>query len=131
LIHITHKYSIQTQFFAPNPNSSTLTTQIIEEAERLGFYLSVYIGLSLVAITVAAIRVFLVYRGSLRASREVFKDMTYSVLRTPLRWLDTVPTGRILNRFTADFQLLDSQLSLDLAYVAGTFLDLMGILAAA
>ena len=131
MIHITHKYSIQSQFFTPNLNSSAITTQLIQETKGLSFYLSVYIGISLVAITVAAVRVYLVYRGSLRASREVFRDMTYSVLRTPLRWLDTVPTGRILNRFTADFQLLDSQLSLDLAYVAGTFLDLMGILAAA
>jgi ABC-type multidrug transport system fused ATPase/permease subunit len=131
MIHITHKYSIQTQFFTPDPNSSMLTTQAIDETKGLGFYLSIYIAISLVAISVGASRIYLVYRGSLKASRMVFKDMTYSVLRTPLRWLDTVPTGRILNRFTADFQLLDSQLSMDIAYVAGTFLELMGILAAA
>jgi ABC-type multidrug transport system fused ATPase/permease subunit len=131
MVHITHKYSMQTQFFSPSPNLSVLATQVNNEERGLGFYLGVYMAISLVAITVAALRVFMVYRGSLRASREVFRDMTHSVLRTPLRWLDTIPTGRILNRFTADFSLLDSQLSLDLAYVADTLLSLIGILAAA
>ena len=131
MIHITHKYSIHTQFFTPNPNSSFLATQSSDEERGLAFYISIYIAISLVAISVYALRVFLIYRGSLKASRNVFKEMTHSVLRTPLRWLDTVPTGRILNRFTADFQLLDSQLSLDLVYVAGNVLELMGILAAA
>jgi ABC-type multidrug transport system fused ATPase/permease subunit len=57
--------------------------------------------------------------------------MTYSVLRTPLRWLDTVPTGRILNRFTADFMNLDSQLSMDFSYIAACSLEMVGILVAA
>lgn len=131
MIHITHKYSIQTQFFTPRPNSSEFATQSRDEAKSLGFYLSIYIAISLVAISVGSFRIFIVYRGSLGASRKIFRNMTYSVLRTPLRWLDTVPTGRILNRFTADFQLLDSQLSLNIAYIAGTLLDLLGILVAA
>jgi ABC-type multidrug transport system fused ATPase/permease subunit len=131
MIHITHKYSIQTQFFTPDLNSSTPHAQSTSEAANLGYYLSIYIAISLASISVGALRVFLVYRGSLGASRRVFRDMTHSILRTPLRWLDTVPTGRILNRFTADFQNLDSQLSLNFAYVAGTFLDVMGILIAA
>jgi ABC-type multidrug transport system fused ATPase/permease subunit len=132
MIHITHKYSIQNQFFIPNTDSAELYTQGNNEAlQKLGYYLGIYIAISLVSITVAAGRVFLVYRGSLGASRKVFRDMTYSVLRTPMRWLDTVPTGRILNRFTADFQSMDSQLSLNFAYVAGAILEIIGILIAA
>jgi ABC-type multidrug transport system fused ATPase/permease subunit len=76
-------------------------------------------------------RYYVVFRGSLRASRKVFRELTYRVLRTPLRWLDTVPTGRILNRFTADFQALDSQLSSNFAQVASAFLSIFGILFAA
>lgn len=48
------------------------------------------------------VRYLLVLLGSLRASRALFEKLTYTVLRTPLRWLDTVPVGRILNRFTYD-----------------------------
>ncbi|KAI6712168.1 hypothetical protein JHW43_005299 [Diplocarpon mali] len=46
-------------------------------------------------------------------------------------WLDTVPTGRILNRFTADFQSVDSQLSSNFAQVLSSFLSIAGIMVAA
>lgn len=41
--------------------------------------------------------------------------MTSAVLHAPLKWLDTVPVGRILNRFIADFNVIDSKLATDLA----------------
>jgi ABC-type multidrug transport system fused ATPase/permease subunit len=129
MMHIMLSYSTQTQFFTAEPSASTLA--IDNELGNLGFYLGVYIAISLVSITVGAARVYFVYRGSLGASRRVFTEMTYSVLRAPLRWLDTVPTGRILNRFTADFQNFDSQLSLNFAYLAAIFLEVIGILAVA
>lgn len=37
--------------------------------------------------------------------------MTHAVLRAPLRWIDTVPAGRILNRFTSDTFTVDRRLS--------------------
>jgi ABC-type multidrug transport system fused ATPase/permease subunit len=97
----------------------------------LKFYLVGYIIISLVSTLVDVGRYYIVYRGSLGASRKIFKDMCFRVLRTPLRWLDTVPTGRILNRFTADFNLVDSQLSSDFAQVGASFLSILGILVAA
>lgn len=52
--------------------------------------------------------------GSLRASRILFEKLTHAILRAPLRWLDTVPVGRIVNRFTADFVVVDSKMGNDL-----------------
>lgn len=127
---LTYGYTMQAQFLAPpKPHSSIVPPP--PSNSTLLYYLGIYIAISLLSISVNAARVYLVYRGALAGSRRVFKKMTYSVLRTPLRWLDTVPTGRILNRFTADFQNMDSQLSMNFAYVAGYFLDMIGILAAA
>jgi ABC-type multidrug transport system fused ATPase/permease subunit len=97
----------------------------------LVFYLVGYIIISLLSTFVDVGRYFVVYRGSLGASRRIFKDMAYRVLRTPLRWLDTVPTGRILNRFAADFNLVDSQLSSDFAQVGASTLSIIGIMVAA
>ena len=57
----------------------------------------------------------------------MFEKMSYTVLRTPLRWLDTVPVGRVLNRFTADFNVIDSRISFDMGAVFYQFLDLVGI----
>ena len=38
-------------------------------------------------------------------------------MRTPLRWLDTVPVGRILNRLTSDFEVIDQRLRIAAALV--------------
>ncbi len=97
----------------------------------LGFYLLGYVIISLISTMIDVGRYYVIFRGSLSASRKVFRELTYRVLRTPLRWLDTVPTGRILNRFTADFQAVDSQLSSNFAQVAASFLSIFGILVAA
>jgi ABC-type multidrug transport system fused ATPase/permease subunit len=104
----------------------------IELSNRtLGFYLVGYVIISVISTIIDVGRYYVIFRGSLRASRKVFRQLTYRVLRTPLRWLDTVPTGRILNRFTADFQAVDSQLSSNFAQVAASLLSIFGILFAA
>lgn len=51
----------------------------------------------------------------LRTSRVLFERMTHAILRAPLRWVDTVPAGRILNRFTSDAFMVDRRLPGDLA----------------
>ncbi len=56
--------------------------------------------------------------------------MTEAVLHAPLRWLDTVPTGRILNRFIADFNIIDSSLANDLVLLVYCGLQLAGIIVA-
>jgi ABC-type multidrug transport system fused ATPase/permease subunit len=129
VIHFTHSYTMQAQFLASPKAHSVLPTP--PSNLTLLYYLGIYVGISLLSVFVSAGRLYLVYRGALSASRSVFREMTYSVLRTPLRWLDTTPTGRILNRFTADFQNVDSQLSQNFAYVAGCALEMIGILVAA
>ncbi|KAL2072642.1 hypothetical protein VTL71DRAFT_11985 [Oculimacula yallundae] len=123
--------SIQQLSMPPSADSSTQAFPIDVQNRTLSFYLAGYIIISLISTIVDVGRFYVVYRGSLRASRTVFRDMTYKVLRTPLRWLDTVPTGRILNRFTADFESVDSQLSSNFAQVGSSFLSIAGIMVAA
>lgn len=45
--------------------------------------------------------------------------MTHAILRAPLKWVDTNPSGRILNRFTSDMFMVDRRLPGDL----GNFLQ--------
>ena len=123
--------SMQNQLFAhpkeamfPTPNLPSVNTKLV-------YYLGIYVAISLLSIVVAAFRNYFVYRGGLKGSRILFTKMTYTVLRTPLRWLDTVPTGRILNRFTADFQNTDTFLSMNFSNLASGVLQMIGVLAAA
>ena len=57
----------------------------------------------------------------------MFEKLSYTVLRTPLRWLDTVPVGRVLNRFTADFNILDSRIAGNMGFAFYQCLELVGI----
>ncbi|KAI1298559.1 P-loop containing nucleoside triphosphate hydrolase protein [Xylaria venustula] len=94
------------------------------------FYLGIYIALSLGAATLSTFRWYYIFTGSVRASRELFARLNFIVLRAPLRWLDTVPVGRVLNRFTADFHSVDTHLAYAVAFSANAFLNLLGVVAA-
>ena len=90
-------------------------------------YLIIHVGLSISAIVIGTGKYALAYTASVRASRIMFDSVSYTILRAPLRWLDTVPVGRILNRFTADFNVLDSRVANDLALFLSMLLDLIAI----
>lgn len=51
----------------------------------------------------------------LRTSRTLFERMTHAIIRAPLSWVDTNPSGRILNRFTSDMFMVDRRLPGDLS----------------
>jgi ABC-type multidrug transport system fused ATPase/permease subunit len=72
----------------------------------------------------------MIYVGSIHASKVLFDRLTYVVLRAPLRWLDTVPVGRILNRFTSDFHMIDSHIASDLGFMLYNVLEVAGVVIA-
>ncbi|PWY67926.1 ABC bile acid transporter [Aspergillus heteromorphus CBS 117.55] len=130
-----YQNAMQTQLGGYSTNSRCVTGAVslpIETQHRsLQFYLGMYCLISTISVALSVSRLFTIYSGSIRASRAIFKSMLNSVLRAPLRWLDTVPTGRVLNRFTGDFNLLDSNLAEVFYVFAGCFWEVMGILGAA
>jgi len=99
--------------------------------DRLNFYLGIYLLISIIAALSTALKTIGVLSASIRASRKLFEDVTYNVLRAPLRWLDTVPVGRVLNRFVSDFALVDSQLAGDFFWLAHGALGVITIVGAA
>ena len=110
-------------------SQAVVTTQTNENTD-LWFYLGIYIGLSVVICVTGSLRYYFTFVGSLQASRVLFDNLTERVLRAPLRWLDTVPVGRILNRFTADFNVIDSRMANDLGFGIYQLMQLLGIIIA-
>ncbi|POS75874.1 hypothetical protein DHEL01_v205730 [Diaporthe helianthi] len=84
--------------------------------DHLYFYLGGYLIVSIIAAVLAGVKFVFFCRGSIEASRRLFESFTTTVLRAPLRWLDTVPQGRILNRFAADFSSVDAKLARDVSH---------------
>ena len=98
-----------------------------DQTQQVWYYLGIYIGLSVCIVVIGSIRYASTFVASLRASRLLFEKLSFTVLRAPLRWLDTVPVGRILNRFTADFNVLDSRIANNMGFSFYTALELCGI----
>ncbi|CAG8441509.1 9619_t:CDS:10 [Funneliformis caledonium] len=71
-------------------------------------------------------RLALLYYGSLRASRILYEALLYKIIRAPLRFFDTTPVGRILNRFSRDFETIDSTLTGNLALCLNFLLMMTG-----
>ncbi|KAI1384101.1 putative ATP-binding cassette transporter protein [Hypoxylon trugodes] len=100
------------------------------DTNSLTFYLGIYVFISTFTSLVSTFRYYYVFRGSIRASRQLFSKLNFTVLRAPLRWLDTVPLGRILNRFTADFHSVDTHMAYSMAFAASALLNLVGVIVA-
>ncbi|OOQ84862.1 ABC transporter family protein [Penicillium brasilianum] len=98
--------------------------------DSLQWYLGVYVGISVLACIIGTARFYFILSASVRASRNLFNSLTFAILRAPLRWLDTVPLGRILNRFTSDFHMIDSRIGYELGFFCSQVLEVCGILVA-
>ncbi|KZV81042.1 hypothetical protein EXIGLDRAFT_658801 [Exidia glandulosa HHB12029] len=77
-------------------------------------YVAVYISIQVFNVFTSVAAEIPSIWASLRASRGLFADMLDSVLRSPSRWFDKTPAGRILNRFARDMNGIDIGLSLNL-----------------
>jgi ABC-type multidrug transport system fused ATPase/permease subunit len=65
-------------------------------------------------IVVGTARFAVLYWGILRANKTLYAELLHRVFRAPLRFFDTTPIGRILNRFSKDFETIDSSIPNDL-----------------
>ena len=79
--------------------------------DQLRFYLATYLTLSLVVGVAGILKFLSVLIASIKASKKLFEDFAWTIFHAPTYWFDTVPTGRILNRFTSDFDSVDSSIA--------------------
>jgi len=76
----------------------------------LNFYIGIYCFITLMAVFLTIVRMFWQFYGSLRASRALYEQLLVAILRAPIRFFDTTPVGRIINRFSKDFEVIDGQM---------------------
>ncbi|KAK4511114.1 uncharacterized protein ATC70_012325 [Mucor velutinosus] len=80
---------------------------------HLNYYLGVYCLITMSNVVVGALRYGYLYWGALRANKSLYAGLLHRVFRAPLRFFDTTPMGRILNRFSKDFETVDSKIPTD------------------
>lgn len=84
----------------------------------LGVVLGILVGLTVLAWQLLAIR----------ASRNLFTVALDHVIRSPVTWWDTTPTGRIVSRLTKDIKNLDTAIGHKLSMVVTVILSVASTL---
>ena len=77
-------------------------------SENVNPWLGVYLAVAFLNAFVVLVRLAFSYHGSFKAARSLLYACLSRVTNAPSRWLDQNPTGRLLNRFTADISAVDS-----------------------
>lgn len=78
--------------------------------EKNDYYFGVYGGLGAAqAALIVLIQLIFVYR-TIIASRSLHQRMLHNIVRSPMSFFDTTPTGRIVNRFSDDISTIDGEL---------------------
>ncbi|KAM3462063.1 hypothetical protein MY5147_009871, partial [Beauveria neobassiana] len=85
--------------------SSELSTP--QEDPTLFYSISLYIGAVALVIITTSLSKLHTDASTLRAARVLFRQMTFTVLRMPLIWLDATPVGAMLKAFTVDVRSVD------------------------
>ncbi|CAF1394631.1 unnamed protein product [Adineta steineri] len=85
-----------------------------KKEQQSSFYAYVYLGAIGCTLVVAVIRVSYVYYIMLRSSTHFHNRMLKGILYTSLRFFESNPSGRVLNRASKDQQVLDQALPLAL-----------------
>uniref|UniRef100_A0A3B3HI51 Cystic fibrosis transmembrane conductance regulator n=1 Tax=Oryzias latipes TaxID=8090 RepID=A0A3B3HI51_ORYLA len=108
------------------PNGPNATEEL-----DLNLYLGVYAGLTASTIIFGFMRNLLLFNVLVRCAQALHNRMFNSILKTPVRFFDINPIGRVLNRFSKDIGQLDSLLPLTFVDFVQVFLQILGVVAVA
>ncbi|KAF9911676.1 hypothetical protein EC991_002794 [Linnemannia zychae] len=78
---------------------------------NVDYYLGIYVLFSVCAMVLGSLNFYYFFMGGLKASRVLHERLLKSVTRAKIRFFDTTPMGRIINRFSSDISTIDDEVS--------------------
>nr|XP_054751164.1 ATP-binding cassette sub-family C member 9-like [Lytechinus pictus]XP_054751165.1 ATP-binding cassette sub-family C member 9-like [Lytechinus pictus] len=91
--------------------------------DDLTYWIGGYAGLSFGTIAAQLIASALLVFSSLIAAKSLHLAMLHTIIRVPMRFFDTTPIGRIINRFSNDTQIVDMKLINTLNGLLGSMMN--------
>ncbi|KAI1302552.1 hypothetical protein EDD11_005598 [Mortierella claussenii] len=98
------------------------------EKHSTDYYLLIYALISVGASFAHIMQTVIVLFGSLRAARLLYRKLLLSVVRAPLRFFDTTPVGRIMNRFSKDFETVDGSIASNCSQLLSLIMSVSSII---
>ncbi|KAL9655609.1 hypothetical protein ABK040_002272 [Willaertia magna] len=86
------------------------TTTTNKEEISIASHTFIYLTLGITACIISLIFVFTIYFSNLNAVKNMHEKLTSSILYARLLFFDQNPSGRILNRFSSDIQMLEGMM---------------------
>ncbi|XP_040902367.1 multidrug resistance-associated protein 5 isoform X2 [Toxotes jaculatrix] len=90
-------------------NNSAVSVSM-KDNPMMQHYVAIYASSMGVMLLFKLIRGIAFVKGTLRASSKLHDELFHKILRCPMKFFDTTPTGRILNRFSKDMDEVDTRL---------------------
>ncbi|XP_074045732.1 ATP-binding cassette sub-family C member 5 isoform X2 [Macrotis lagotis] len=88
----------------------TLLSDSMKDNPHMHYYAQIYALSMVLMLILKAVRGVVFVKGTLRASSKLHDELFRRILRSPMKFFDTTPTGRILNRFSKDMDEVDARL---------------------
>ena len=108
---------------------SMMSNNPMSESET-AWYLNIYASFGLVGVLCLTFRSIAMAIHRLRASKRLHDSLTESMLRAPVAFFDVTPVGRVLNRFAADMDKIDLELTNSLGQAVSTMFSVLGAVGA-
>ena len=107
-VHRRHQESLAALGAATaSTKEMTMRTYLLTRSTQ--FYLGVYVGITFVFLIGVAARFGIGYYGSLRASSRLYDKLLKRILGAKMRFFDSTPSGRIINRLSKDMSSIDTE----------------------
>ncbi|CAM1323224.1 Sur (predicted) [Pycnogonum litorale] len=138
IMTVTQGVKVYTDFWLSEWSSKSINDSVVEESvnssnrmrnltylnasayededddSMLYYYLYGYTALSIASLIMYFITNLTWVYGSLQATRKLHSRMLFNLIHCPMRFFDTTPLGRIVNRFSSDISVVDKKLPVTL-----------------
>jgi ABC-type multidrug transport system fused ATPase/permease subunit len=96
------------------------------DVQETTWYLGIYAAFGIGGVLCLTGRAVIMAVHRLKASRKLHDELVDSILRAPVSFFDVTPIGRVLNRFAADMDKIDLELTNSLGQAVNTIFSFLG-----